>query len=208
MSVGSQILPDWLEVSRETSDKLRGLLALVKQWNPRINLVSEGSLDQGWTRHVLDSAQLWRLAQPPPARWLDLGSGGGFPGLVISIIADELAPGMSLTLVESDRRKSVFLSEAARLLSLRVNIVTKRIENAGPPVSDIISARAMAPLTTLLSLIDRIQPSVGVALFSKGQSYEEELAIARNVWQFQCEVIRSMTDPKGVVLRIENLRRA
>ena len=198
--------PDWLNVSRETYSKLEELLALATKWNRKINLVSSSSLLDGWTRHILDSAQLWGAAGVQNGLWLDIGSGGGFPGLVIAIIADECAPNMRISLIESDRRKSVFLSEAARQLGLKVDVHSDRVEKMKGLAASVISARAMAPLDELLGLAKQHLGTVGVAVFPKGQNFEVELAGARKHWRFDCDVIQSNTDPRAVVLRIENIQ--
>jgi 16S rRNA (guanine527-N7)-methyltransferase len=205
MSAEVQDLPEWLSVSRETHCRLKTLLELVARWNPRINLVSAGSLNHGWSRHILDSAQLWIVAGATEGGWLDIGSGGGFPGLVIAILADELAPSVPVTLVESDRRKCVFLTETARQLGVRVGVRRERVESMEAMAAAVVSARALAPLNSLLHNASRHLASGGVALFPKGQSFRSELALARDHWQFNCEAIKSLTDPNAVVLRIENI---
>ena len=199
-------LPDWLNVSRETHSKLQAFLALVIKWNRTINLVSTNSLLDGWTRHMLDSAQLWGAAQILDGLWLDMGSGGGFPGLVMAIIAKEQAPNMRISLIEADRRKSVFLSEAARQLSLTVDVRPDRVERISGLAASVVSARALAPLDELLGRAKRHLSAGGVAVFPKGQGFEAELSEARKRWRFDCDVIQSKTDLKAVMLRIENIQ--
>lgn len=198
-------LPEWLSVSRETQTKLQQLLDLLCRWNRTINLVSTNSLHQGWTRHILDSAQLWTVSRTTGGTWLDLGSGGGLPGLVIALIAKEKDPLMRLKLVESDQRKCVFLSEAARQLALDVNICNHRIEDLGTCAASVVSARALAPLAVLIGHAKLQLSQTGVALFPKGQNFGAELASAREQWHFDCEVIESRTESTAVVLRIENI---
>ena len=199
-------LPDWLNVSRETHSKLQTFLALVVKWNRTINLVSNNSLLDGWTRHILDSAQLWGAAHIQVGLWLDMGSGGGFPGLVMAIIADEQAPDMRIALIEADRRKSVFLSEAARQLSLTVTVHPDRVERISGLAASVVSARALAPLDELLGRAKRHLATGGVAVFPKGQNFEAELSEARKRWRFDCDCLQSRTDPKAVMLRIENIQ--
>ena len=206
MSIDRPDVPDWLDVSRETQDKLRQFLALVAKWNPTINLVSAGSITDGWTRHIIDSAQLWNAAPLQSGLWLDVGSGGGFPGLVIAIIARERAPNLKILLVEADRRKCVFLSEAARQLNLVAEVTADRIEMLEAKSASVISARAVGSLDNLLqSAVRHLAPN-GVALFPKGQNFEQELASARQHWRFDCKAMPSLTDPKSAVLRIENIQ--
>ena len=205
MSALAEDLPEWLNVSRETHAKLQEHLGIVAKWNSRINLVSGASLAEGWLRHVLDSAQLWGAAPTDSITWLDIGSGAGFPGLVIAIIAQELAPDLRVSLVESDRRKSVFLLQAVRELGLQVVVRAARLENLEAAGAAVISARALAPLDTLLQGAKRhLQPG-GVALFPKGQNFSHELLAAQRRWQFDCDVLPSKTDPRAVILRIGNI---
>ncbi len=208
MSPEIQPLPDWLNVSRETQASLGELLTLVLKWSKRINLVSSGSAAEAWTRHVLDSAQLWVVAGVKDGLWLDVGSGGGFPGLVIAVLAREMAPGLRLCLVESDQRKCVFLREAARQLDLKVDVRAGRIEGLDCLAPMVLTARALAPLDTLLGYAKRQLEDGGLAIFPKGKSYADEVALAERNWRFDCQVIESMTDTNSVVLKIENIRNA
>lgn len=199
-------IPSWLNVSRETQDKLAALLALVSKWNKAINLVSASSLQDGWNRHVLDSAQLVLATDKRVGRWLDIGSGAGFPGLVVSIVLDEINPAVWVTLVESDRRKATFLSEAVRTLDLKADVLCGRIEQQAPMNAAIVSARAFAPLSRLL---DDVQPHMaegGVGVFLKGQSHQAEVSAAMKNWMFDCDVIPSRTYDSSVVLRLEKVR--
>ena len=139
-----------LDVSRETFARLETYVGLIQKWNPRINLVSRNSLDDLWIRHIEDSLQVAR-AIPMPDRWVDLGSGGGLPGLVAAILAAEESPDTRFTLIESDQRKSVFLRTVARECDLNVQVISDRIEKAKPQKADVLSARALADLTTLLT---------------------------------------------------------
>lgn len=199
--------PDWLDVSRETLDRLDQFLRLVEKWNPTINLVSPASLAGAWDRHVLDSAQLF-LGAPAAGHWVDIGSGGGFPGLVLAILADAMRPDMRFTLIESDRRKSTFLSQAARDLNLRVSVLTERAEGVPPLAADIVSARALAALTELCGLAHRHLAPEGTGIFPKGASAEAEISEARKVWDFDAVLIPSHTDPLGRVIKMTNLRHA
>ena len=133
-----------LAVSRETLDRLEALEALLKKWNPAINLVAKSTLGSAWDRHILDSAQLYTLAPPKVAHWADLGSGGGFPGLVIAALSHELDPDRRVTLVESDRRKATFLREAARQLGLSAEIRDERIESLDEFVHLLVREKLVA----------------------------------------------------------------
>lgn len=189
-------------VSRETEDQLRRFEGLVRKWNPAINLVSKASLDDLWARHILDSAQLYGLVRPH-GHWLDLGSGGGFPGLVIAILAQGAGDNLRLTLVESDQRKATFLREVTRELSLPVTVRTDRIEHCPPQSADILSARALAPLATLLGYAARHLAENGAAIFPKGASWQQEVEAAHKDWHFDLHTTSSATDPDGAVLTVK-----
>ncbi len=196
------ISPD-LTVSRETADKLRRLSDLLAKWNPTINLVSKSSIWSAWERHILDSAQLY--PQQMFRHWVDLGSGGGFPGVVIAIIAAERNPEAQFTLVEVDQRKAAFLREASRELAIAPAILTERIEAVGPLNADMLSARALAPLGGLCFFASRHLARGGTALFPKGASWRAEVDEARKNWTFSLDVVPSMTDPQAVVLKVKDI---
>lgn len=199
----TELLPG-LSVSRETHDRLRVLAALLVKWNPAINLVSRTTVGMAWQRHIVDSAQLFRA--DPFSHWVDLGSGGGFPGLVIAVLAQEKYPEGRVTLVESDQRKCAFLREAARQLGVLVQIQQLRAEALAPLGADTISARALAPLDRLLGYAHRHLAPGGVGVFPKGAGWRDELDAARKVWIFEAETVTSVTDPEAVVLTVKGLR--
>jgi 16S rRNA (guanine527-N7)-methyltransferase len=194
-------------VSRDALERLRAYAALLTKWQAAINLVGRDTLDDPWRRHMLDSAQLVRHL-PAGARVVtDLGSGAGFPGLVLAIVA-----GLHVHLVESTGRKTAFLQEAARLTGARVTIHRARIESIDPWPSDVVTARALAPLTTLLELgapfLHSATPDVDpVCLFLKGAQAEQELTDARKSWKLAVERFPSLAEPAGCVLRIRGVSR-
>jgi 16S rRNA (guanine527-N7)-methyltransferase len=194
-------------VSRETILRLEAYEELIRRWTPRINLVSSGTLDDLWSRHFADSAQLLDLAPKWASHWADLGSGGGFPGLVIAILAAEARPELETTLVESDQRKAAFLTTAARALGLSVEVLPERIESLPPIGADVLSARALGPLDTLLRHAQRHLAADGVALFPKGARVDAELAHALEHWRFSYQKEPSKTDATGVVLIIGGISR-
>ena len=204
--VDATALPDWLDVSRETHQRLRDLLDLVAKWNPAINLVACGTLANGWQRHILDSAQIFACVDQPSGIWADLGSGAGFPGLVLAIIAAEKAPGLEFVLVESDHRKAAFLAQVARSLGLAVRIICDRAERIGPLMAEVITARAFAALDQLCGLATRHLTASGVAIFLKGNSHRAEILQAGKTWGFDLGVKVSRTDPKGALLVLRNIR--
>jgi 16S rRNA (guanine527-N7)-methyltransferase len=194
-------------VSRETSDRLERYVALLERWNARINLVARGDIDALWSRHVADSAQLWPLSPAGARHWADLGSGAGFPGLVIAALAAELRPDLRITLVESDVRKAAFLGEAARTMGLAPVIRAERIEALPPLEADILSARALAPLDDLLAMCERHRRPDGLGLFPKGRSVHDEIAAARRRWRFEPRLHPSGTDSGGAIVEIGALSR-
>jgi 16S rRNA (guanine527-N7)-methyltransferase len=191
-------------VSRETLGRLETLADTLLRWQKAINLVGRATLDDLWTRHILDSAQLAPLI-PAEARSLaDLGSGGGFPGLVLAA----LRPDLDVILIESDARKSAFLGEAARKMGLPTHpkILVSRIEAAPPANADLVTARALAPLGQLLAWADRHRASPAICLFHKGKGWQAELTEAMKDWEIECTPQPSVTDRDGVILRIASYR--
>lgn len=189
------------DVSRETS-QLDELSALVRDWTGKINLVSTASVNDFARRHVEDSLQIADLCESATT-WCDLGSGGGFPGLVVAIHR----PDLSVTLIESDKRKSVFLRHAARRLELDVQVIDRRIEATDPVGADAVSARALAPLPRLLGLAVRHGTPDSRYIFPKGARYQSEIADARAEWSFDIDVRPSKTDKEAVILILENVER-
>jgi 16S rRNA (guanine527-N7)-methyltransferase len=199
-------LLDRLHVSRETLERLEMFDAVIRKWNPRINLVSRASLDALWTRHIADSVQVFRCVEPAE-KWVDIGSGGGFPGLIIAILAADEAPDMTVTLIESDQRKSAFLRTAARECGAKVTVLTERIEKAAPQNADVLSARALADLSMLLGFSERHLKTDGIALFPKGGQWKKEVDNARGQWRFEAEPVKSLTEPEAVILNIRGVVR-
>jgi len=182
-------------------ERLTAYFAILERWQSRINLVGRSSLADPWRRHALDSAQLVPLLPPRPARLADLGTGAGFPGLVLAILSD-----IEVTLVESDLRKCAFLAEAARATGSDVQIRPVRIESDSPRAFDVVTARALAPLPHLLGLAWKWVAPQGVCLLLKGQAIEGELTDAAKTWKMQAATIPSLSDPSGTVLKVEQLR--
>jgi 16S rRNA (guanine527-N7)-methyltransferase len=205
MSLQPEAFQSLAGVSRETLDRLIAYVEILKSWNRRINLVGRTTLDDPWRRHVWDATQLLPLI-PPKARCLvDLGSGAGIPGLVLAILG---VPG-AVHLVESDQRKCAFLREAARQCGVTgtVTIHPRRIEAMPPLIADVVTARALAPLPVLLDYAARFTAPHTLCLFLKGRHAEAELTEARNHWTMTATTLPSVTDPGGVILRLEHLAR-
>jgi 16S rRNA (guanine527-N7)-methyltransferase len=192
-----------LDVSRETIERLAIHLELLERWQGAINLVGPKALHDPWRRLLLDSAQLVRHLPPHAASLVDLGSGAGFPGLVLAILG---VPGVRL--IESDRRKAVFLREAARLTGAPVEVHADRIERMTGFSSDVVTARGLAPLPRLLGLAARFLTPATVCLFLKGRNLAGELTEARKTWHMVAHMSPSLSDPMGVVLELREIRRA
>ena len=195
-------------VSRETLDRLDRFVAALLTWQRRINLIAPASVRELWTRHVADSLQLLALA--PTARvWIDLGSGGGFPGLAIACALAE-TPGSQVYLVESNGKKAAFLREAVRQTGAAAIVHQGRIEQVLPTIDervDVITARALAPLADLLALSEPLLKRGAQALFPKGQDVEVELTQAAKYWNIEATLVPSLTDPRGRIVSVQRAQR-
>lgn len=188
------------DVSRETFARLKIYEGTLRQWQERINLVSRNTLDDVWRRHFLDSLQLAKWVEPG-RRVLDMGSGAGFPGMVVAIVT-----GAPVRLAESDARKCAFLREVRRLTDAPAEIEEGRVEDMDDQF-DIVMARALAPLKQLLAYAEPLLATAGTCLFLKGSQAADELTDAAEIWNMDVEQHPSASDPRGVVLRIRNLER-
>ncbi|MCX7558250.1 16S rRNA (guanine(527)-N(7))-methyltransferase RsmG [Sulfitobacter sp. F26204] len=197
---------DGLNVSRETLQELEAFAMLVEKWTAKINLVSKQSLADLWDRHILDSAQLFELA-PQAGHWVDLGSGGGFPAIVVALLSKGAGADQQFTLVESDQRKATFLRTAIRELGLRATVISERIEKVEPLAADVLTARALAGLSTLCDFADRHLDPEGVALFLKGGQWQQEDKSAREMWSYSCEAVKSKSHPDAAILKIKDIAR-
>jgi len=190
-----------MTVSRETWDRLDALVALLRRWQATTNLVAPTTLDHVWTRHVADSAQLVALAPAPPKAWIDLGSGGGFPGLVVAAM---LGDGAQVHLVESTAKKAAFLREAARAMGVSVTVHAARIEDVVEDLrADVVSARALAPLSDLVRLAAPLLKTGAVGLFPKGREAAAELTVTAKSWTVETSLHMSLTDPDARIVRVD-----
>jgi 16S rRNA (guanine527-N7)-methyltransferase len=190
--------------SPETIERLAAFRDLLLRWNARINLISGGTAADIDQRHIADCAQMQPLL-PMDGPIADLGSGAGLPGLVLAI----LQPAREVNLVESDKRKAAFLVEASAQLKLpMVHVHACRAENAKLPPLSAITARALAPLATLLPYADKFLAPSGVAVFPKGKTAEKELTEAAQDWHFTLERFPSATSPEATILRLSDIQRA
>ncbi len=188
-----------LNVSRETFSQFEAYLALLEKWQRRINLVANSTMADVWQRHILDSAQLIKFYPPDTKKILDVGSGAGFPGLVLAIMGN-----VEVDLVESDQRKAVFLSTVIRSLGLPAKVHNQRIETLPNMAPDVITARALAPVSKLLKLIEnQISPDT-VCLFLKGASVEDELTELQTYSTMVPVNHPSLSGANGVVLELKH----
>lgn len=193
-------------VSRETFQRLAEFESTFLKWAGRINLAAPSTLSDVWSRHILDSAQLASLA-PDARHWVDIGSGGGFPGAVMAIILQD-RPGAHVDLVESNRKKAAFLQSALARYKGSVRVHAKRIEDVYATVGqpEIVTARALAPLPLLLDLVSPWLMAGATGLFHKGRDYRAEVQESGDAWNLDLIEHESRIDPESVVLEIRNLR--
>ncbi|PDT26592.1 16S rRNA (guanine(527)-N(7))-methyltransferase RsmG [Rhizobium sp. L9] len=198
-----------LRVSRETQERLQHFATLFQKWAKTINLVAPSTLDALWRRHIADSSQIFQI-NPQPVTWVDLGSGGGFPGVITAIFLAELQAGW-VHLVESNHKKAAFLRTVLRETNARGSVHASRIEDAYSEIGDCdaISARALADLDGLIGysapwMLDKENCR---SFFHKGRDYLREIAEARGRWQFDLVEHKSAVEQESVILEISNLRR-
>lgn len=190
-------------VSRETLERLRIYAGLVEKWQPSINLIGSKTLPDLWWRHLYDSAQLAphvRGSHIPNPACLDMGTGAGFPGVVLAIMGVG-----RWALVESDARKCVFLQEVIRQTGISVTLYTRRIEEVEGLKADIVTARALAPLSRLLGYAQGFMGPASVGIFPKGRRYREEVAAAQKAWSFNITYRDSVTDQDGKILILQRV---
>lgn len=200
-------LPDdpLADVSRETLSRLERLQALTLKWTRKVNLIAPLPSEEFWDRHIRDSAQLWKVKPEQAETWIDLGSGGGFPGLVIAALAYEKSPDLEITLVDSDQRKCVFLRQAARELGFGITVLNARIETVKIQPADVISARALAALKDILRLSTRFTKPSTRFILPKGKTAQAELEAAQDSWSFKQTIYQSVTDSDARLLVLSDV---
>ena len=189
-------------VSRETLARFDQYADLLTKWQSRINLISGTTLQSLWERHFLDSAQLLHLCPAEPRSLVDMGSGAGFPGMVLALLGIP-----NVTLIDSDARKGIFLREVARVTGADVQVITSRLESAPPSRADIVTARALAPVHKLLELGARFAHAETVFVFPKGQDVEADLTQTTITRHIYIERFPSLTDSAATILRLKETRR-
>jgi 16S rRNA (guanine527-N7)-methyltransferase len=185
----------------ETNPRLQAFATLLLRWNTTLNLIAPRDADVLWDRHIADSLQLVPLMPPGVGRGIDLGTGGGFPGLVLAI-----ATGVPFDLIEADRRKAAFLRTAVLETGAPATVHCCRIEDAAVPPAPLVTARALAPLPRLLPMVARLLTRDGICLLLKGARVQEELAAVSDNWSMAVSQVPSRTSPDGIVLRVEALQ--
>jgi 16S rRNA (guanine527-N7)-methyltransferase len=195
-------------VSRETEARLDRYLDLLREWQAKTNLVAPSTLPHLWTRHVADSLQLLRLA-PSAKTWIDLGSGGGFPGVVLACALAEI-PGAAVHLIERNSKKAAFLREALRITSapgiLHPAAIEDIVDSITEPI-DCITARALAPLHQLVAFAEPLVKNGAKALFLKGQDVEAELTEATKYWNIKPILHASLTGGQGWIVELNHIER-
>jgi 16S rRNA (guanine527-N7)-methyltransferase len=194
------------DVSRETLERLMVFVDLLQRWQERLNLIAASTVPAVWHRHVLDSAQLAVLAPATARRWVDLGAGGGFPGVVIAILKTG-EPGFEMHLIERIARKCEFLAAAARATAAPITVHKGQIAEVEPVSADVVAARACAPLAQLLPMYLRHRAPTGLGLFAKGRSAVQELTQVEALWTLGRDILPSRTDSDSRILRIRSAQK-
>ncbi len=194
-------------VSCETIEKLKTYQELLFEWQKKFNLVSNSSLQNIWDRHFADSAQLYKYIPKTANTLIDFGSGAGFPAMVLAIMGLEKTPYLNVSMVESVKKKTLYLKEVADKTKTNVTIINDRIENLPTIKYDVITSRAMASLVDLLEYSNRFCHKDTVCIFPKGKSYSSELAEAHKKWKFKCVIEASDVSEEGKILIITNIKK-
>ncbi len=189
-------------VSRETNQKFFIFEGLLKKWNQKVNLVSSNTLSDFMVRHVLDSLQLVQFANTDDGVWLDIGSGGGFPGIPLAIYSKEKYPKFKFKLMDSNSKKCHFLENVCENLNIEATVICGRMELAEAVNCDYIVSRAVAPLNELLEYSRRHRKKIGKSLFLKGKNLEKEISVARKSWIFNYRIHKSVTHGDGKIIEI------
>ena len=194
-----------LNVSRETLNSFYEYETLLSKWNEKINLVSKNTLVDIWERHFLDSGQIIKHVEASGKRWVDVGSGAGFPGLVVALLLRDRKIDCDLVLVEKNPKKGFFLSEVIRKLKLSVEVVNDNIDTLEPLKADILTARAFSDLNKLIEIAFRHRKKEGICLFLKGENYRMELDKTLNYWFFDYDIVDSLSSSSGKIIRVKKI---
>lgn len=207
LASGRDVFEERINVSRETLQKLEFFVEQLGIWTKKINLIAPSTLPDVWVRHVLDSAQIYDLLEKKSLKTGDLGSGGGFPAMILAILASEREPESEFIMIESDKRKSAFLAKMLRDLGLNGQVMPMRSENAEALGADVVTSRAFTHLESLLPHLERHMKPTGSAILLKGSRALEEVTKARTGWNFTVEHFPSITDPTAKILVVNDIAR-
>ena len=194
-----------LNVSRETLNGFYEYETLLTKWNEKINLVSKNTLVDIWERHFLDSGQIIKHVEASGKRWVDVGSGAGFPGLVVALLLRDRKIDCDLVLVEKNPKKGFFLNEVIRKLNLSVEVLNDNIDTIEPLNADILTARAFSELKNLIEIAFRHRKKEGICLFLKGENYRIELDKTLNYWFFDYDIVDSLSSSSGKIIRVKKI---
>ena len=194
-----------LNVSRETINSFCEYEDLLSKWNKKINLVSANTLDDLWVRHFLDCGQIINHVDALGKKWVDVGAGAGFPGLVVALLLRDRKIDCDMVLVEKNTKKVFFLNEVIRKLNLNVNVVNNNVDTIEPLNADILTARAFSELKKLIELSVRHRKERGVSLFLKGENYRLELDKTLNYWFFDYDIFDSLSNSSGKIIRVKKI---
>lgn len=195
-------------VSRETYLKLDRYRQSLIEWRQKFNLISKNTLDDIWNRHIEDSAQIFEYIPTKAQKLLDVGSGAGFPGMVVAIISAEKTPYLKITLVDSTLKKTVYLNHVKEITGIsNTEILNCRVENITDKKFDVITARAVTSLDNLLEYVAPLLSKNGICIFLKGRSYKDEIDAARQHWFFDLQEKQSKTSKDGKILIISNIKK-
>ena len=194
-----------LNVSRETLNSFYEYETLLSKWNEKINLVSKNTLVDIWERHFLDSGQIIKHVEASGKRWVDVGSGAGFPGLVVALLLRDRKIDCDLVLVEKNPKKGFFLNEVIRKLNLSVEVVNDNIDTLEPLNADILTARAFSELNNLIEIAFHHRKKEGICLFLKGENYRIELDKTLNYWFFDYDIVDSVSSSSGKIIRVKKI---
>ena len=198
-----EIMGSSLGVSRETMDRLMTYEVQLLKWQRAVNLVAKSTLPDLWTRHFLDSAQLLPYVDNRVKTIVDMGSGGGFPAMVLAMTGR-----FDVHFIESDQKKIEFLRNVSRETETKINLHCYRLEHAPQIPADLVTSRALAPLDKLLSFAEPFSDEKTQCLFLKGATHNEEITCAKQNWHVKFSLEKSITDPEGVILKVESFKNA
>ncbi len=194
-----------IDVSRETLNGLYEYEVLLSKWSKKINLVSKNTLADIWKRHFLDSGQIINYVEASGKRWVDVGSGAGFPGLVVALLLRDRKIDCDIILVEKNPKKGFFLNAVIRKLNLSVKVVNENIHSLEPLNADVLTARAFSELNKLIEIAFRHRKKEGTCLFLKGENYRRELDKTLNFWFVDYDIIDSLSSPSGKIIKVKKI---